>query len=534
MSGEDDENVHQEMNKSSSVKSDDSTLSFQSDDLTDDKIYEVAPWDIFGDAEGVGRVKVAKVGDNLPLTTGYKVKKDGSAQVGVKFRISEYLGVEVVKVKNLSASERDKINGSIACSSSSEGKKATPVNDEPRNNPFEEQTSKEPKEKTAATKEPPVGAAIVPDGPRTKSKQEWLHDFSSKFLEIVVGGMEASIRKSVANSIHEKKALKGKANQAVINSVNHAIFEFIGNQRPTKEFCRDVAEIIKKHIPDTYAVVETMESVEFGSLPVKKAKGEGGQSDLATRIGNNYYNDYLRAGIKRPELASQSPVLELSNKKLRKFYAVSSEKWYIGSKISQEEYDAGERDFSVIVDAGDDIEKVLACVDAARVFIQIQFRSEDPSTHITKYRIFWKMPYGPKLLSNHFEWLVDGSRDGDLAFSIEDHIDMVLKMTAQILGEKKGDVWIRQLEEVENKSRAKNGNEIMSRVFIIRELAKSWKNNPAKLIFVEGEDSMSDVSSQPYVNILKVDQPGEGDYDERIIVSVRVGTTTIFDGVSLT
>ena len=57
---------------------------------------------------------------------------------------------------------------------------------------------------------------------------------------------------------------------------------------------RDVAEIIKKHIPDTYAVVETMESAEFGSLPVKKAKGEGGQSDLATRIGNNYYNDYLR------------------------------------------------------------------------------------------------------------------------------------------------------------------------------------------------------------------------------------------------
>ena len=144
------------------------------------------------------------------------------------------------------------------------------------------------------------------------------------------------------------------------------------------------------------------------------------------------------------------------------------------------------------------------------------------------------MPYGPKLLSNHFEWLVDGSRDGDLAFSIEDHIDMVLNMTAQILGEKKGNVWIRQLEEVQNNSRVKHGNELMSQVFIIRELAKSWKNNPAKLIFVEGEDSMSDVSSQPYVNILKVDQPGEGDYDERIIVSVRVGTTTIFDGVSLT
>ena len=140
-------------------------------------------------------------------------------------------------MKHLSAAEREKINGSIPCSSS-EGKKATAVDDEPKNNHIEVNTSKESVEKTAATKEPPVEAAIVPDGPRTKSKQEWLHDFGSNFIDIVVGGMEASIRKLVASSIHEKKALKGKSNQAVINSVNHAIFEFIGNQRPTKEFCR--------------------------------------------------------------------------------------------------------------------------------------------------------------------------------------------------------------------------------------------------------------------------------------------------------
>lgn len=37
-----------------------------------------------------------------------------------------------------------------------------------------------------------------------------------------------------------------------------------------------------------------MESDEFGVLPVKKAKGEGGRCDLATRIGNNFYNDYVR------------------------------------------------------------------------------------------------------------------------------------------------------------------------------------------------------------------------------------------------
>ena len=57
---------------------------------------------------------------------------------------------------------------------------------------------------------------------------------------------------------------------------------------------RDVAEIIQRAIPETFATVETVESEEFGLLPVKKAKGEGGMSDLATRLGNNYYNDYIR------------------------------------------------------------------------------------------------------------------------------------------------------------------------------------------------------------------------------------------------
>lgn len=219
---------------------------------------------------------------------------------------------------------------------------------------------------------------------------------------------------------------------------------------------------------------------------------------------------------------------------MRKFYAVSPEKWYLGAKISKEEFDASEAKFVEINDADGDLDEIMACLDRARVYVQIQFRSEEPSTHVAKYRVFWKMPYGPRLLSNHFEWLVDGSRDGDLAFSIEDHINLVIDLTAKILSAKLGDDWNRQLEVVKNSSKARNGNDVMTWVFLIRELAKSWKNNPAKLIFVEGEDSIQNVSSQPYVNILRVDQTGEKDYDEAIVVSVRVGNTTIFDDITLT
>ena len=75
-----------EIIRSSSTKSVNSVMSFESDDLDEDRVYQMAPYDIFGEANGVGRVRVARKGESLPFTTGYKAKKDGSAEIGVKFR----------------------------------------------------------------------------------------------------------------------------------------------------------------------------------------------------------------------------------------------------------------------------------------------------------------------------------------------------------------------------------------------------------------------------------------------------------------
>ena len=74
------------LSRSSCVRSDVSALSFASDDFDTTKEYDKAPWDIFGEAEGLGRVRLAKAGDLLPILTGYKAKKDGTAEVGVQFR----------------------------------------------------------------------------------------------------------------------------------------------------------------------------------------------------------------------------------------------------------------------------------------------------------------------------------------------------------------------------------------------------------------------------------------------------------------
>ena len=56
-----------------------------------------------------------------------------------------------------------------------------------------------------------------------------------------------------------------------------------------------MAEILKRKIPGTFKIVNTVETAEFGLLPVKRRRGEGGHStDLATRIGDNFFNKFIR------------------------------------------------------------------------------------------------------------------------------------------------------------------------------------------------------------------------------------------------
>jgi hypothetical protein len=56
---------------------------------------------------------------------------------------------------------------------------------------------------------------------------------------------------------------------------------------------RRVEAIMKREIPDTYGVCEIVES-EFGDMPTLRKKGEGGNSSLAKRIADNFYNKYVR------------------------------------------------------------------------------------------------------------------------------------------------------------------------------------------------------------------------------------------------
>lgn len=74
----------EKISRSDSNISGGSIESFNSDDLEDSSTYSEAPRDIFGEAAGLGKVRVAKAGDSLPKETKYFSRK--GASIAVKFR----------------------------------------------------------------------------------------------------------------------------------------------------------------------------------------------------------------------------------------------------------------------------------------------------------------------------------------------------------------------------------------------------------------------------------------------------------------
>ena len=80
--------------------------------------------------------------------------------------------------------------------------------------------------------------AGAPRGSQGSSKQQWLSALDANFVNKIVGGLEVSLRGAVEQNIRERKKLAPKQNKAVKSSVNHQIFQFIGNQRPDANLCR--------------------------------------------------------------------------------------------------------------------------------------------------------------------------------------------------------------------------------------------------------------------------------------------------------
>ena len=219
-------------------------------------------------------------------------------------------------------------------------------------------------------------------------------------------------------------------------------------------------------------------------------------------------------------------------KKTKKLYALSFEKWQLATKISAEKYLESEQNYFKF-EAEPDLAKKLELLEGCREFLQAQFRTLDPTAHIQGLKKFWELPFGLELLSAWFEWVTEGSRDGCLKVTVRENSEKVFNMIHRVLSEMKGESWDRKFEEASNNSQAKFGNDTMCRIFLIRDLARTWKNSAEKILFLEGEDEISNMSKQPFIHVLSVSQLGAGDFDDKLKISLRVGNTIIFDDITL-
>ena len=127
-------------------------------------------------------------------------------------------------------------------------------------------------------------------------------------------------------------------------------------------------------------------------------------------------------------------------KKTRKFYSIVPDNWNLALKIESEKYKESEQAY-LGNNGEDELEVKKEGLAASREYLQIKFRTLEVGAHIYAHRTFWDMPHGPLLLSGWFEWITGGSEEGWLEATIEKNLDAVLKVVAEIISEKKGELW---------------------------------------------------------------------------------------------
>ena len=215
-------------------------------------------------------------------------------------------------------------------------------------------------------------------------------------------------------------------------------------------------------------------------------------------------------------------------------YGVSHENWFVARKISQPALNKSEANFKKLADLEDDDKAAIAtCLEESREYIQINFRTEEPSTHVNKLKLFWEKPNGPQILSTWFEWLVGGSDSGDLKSTIEENLDLNMIIVEKVLVEKNSEAFSTNLKAVKHSLIEKFGNKMMYYIHLMRALCKLWQNEAGKFLFIDGEDELQNISSQPYLHIVTVNETGEAGQHCKLLISVRVGGTVIFEDVTL-
>ena len=535
-----------------SLQKSDSTKSFTSDMLDDEEKdeevisleYENAPWDIVSNLPELDGVVVAKEGCMLPYRSNYYKFKDGSR--AVKFEVSTLLEVSVTGEKELKRKEavvdRDERVSEMNLKPGTSSSDHTRPSPAPRVlKPLLQSSRKAPTQEAAALvetfdeEEIEIAEKSAQKGKNFRSLGEFLSSVDDNFVEIVIGGMEAGLRKSMKEKLINKDELNVKENMGVVHSINQVVFDEYGPRRPDKQICQSLSEVLKDKYPQTFRVEKAVKT-SFGTLKIKKGKGEGGNSALAKRLGDNFYSKFTSKSVTPSSgvdgsLGETSPAAT-GSKKSKKVYGVSAEKYNYGVNASTAEQEVAKEMFKKLSEV-ESFEERRTIIIASRAFLQHQFKSLQPSQAVEDLSSFWAA--GPEHLSEWFEWIVGGSKDGNLSGSVDMQMSKVVNILEQYIVFKKGADFETEIAGVKEMVQLHHGNDCWYKIFLIRDLGKLFKNKPEKLIFVDGSDDVNTGPNeqQPNVFVTKQNVIGEEEFDEKVNVSLRVGLKVIYTDLSL-
>ena len=521
----------------------DSVKSFTSDMLDEDDghedivvQYKKAPWDVIFKDDDIGDVVVAKEGADLPLTTNYYKSNDGKK--AFKFLVSNVLGVTVVCERDLKqkggrpssakVEENNESTGDLNLSSNPpKGQEralkvvSEIIIDDVDANPVNVNLKAEEEEYK------------VEKGRKFRSLPEFLQNVDENFDKVVIEGMEAGLRKSVKKKLMSKEVLNAKENMSVVHSLNQVLFDEFGPKRPDTKLCQSLGEILKEKFPQTFRVEKAVKT-SFGTLKIKKSKGEGGSSALAKRIGDNFYSKYTSKTKKGPTFGPGSSKVSQPNPgswKEKKVYGVKAEKYNYGIDASKAELEGARESFKKL-DVVDSLEEKKHIVVASRAFIQNMMRTLQPSQAVEDLALFWSC--GPEVLSYWFEWIVGGSKDGHLATSVELQMDKVMNIIEQYIVYKKGSDYEKDIHGVKEMVELHHGNQSWFKIFLLRDLGKLFRNKSEKLVFVDGEDEINTGPNeqQPNIFVTKQNVIGEEEFDEKVTTKLRIGLKVIYDDIT--
>ena len=254
---------------------------------------------------------------------------------------------------------------------------------------------------------------------------------------------------------------------------------------------------------------------------------------MAKRIGENYYNRIVRPTIKRPAEACVGEE-GTAKKKMKKIkgYCLTAEKWNVDAGASKDEKEEALKQYRKMGETLSFLEKVDMVMDA-KLFIQRQFRELEPSQSVEDLNIFWDG--GPPIMSRWFEWLVSGSKLGCLANAAAEQMTKICNIVEEFIISKRGEDFEREMKRVENESKEMNGNITMYQVFLLKDLAKLVKNKPEKVIVVDGRDAkqIGPEEQDPNIFITKQNTFCETEFEEKIIIHLRIGDKVVWRDISL-